>query len=510
MSMDLYDDVLKIRIEVKAIKNDDLETINVKFVRDRKINSNDNIYIYINLSRQELKSKILGNIYYLNGMTLTYDLLEIIKTSAYVLNHTKPISFSNEADLLYNRPITIKTLINDINEETIKFDNITTLFNEYIIYKKNILNNITISNDNTILENTIKEKDEIIEKLSFEIEEKENKIKELISEINILKISNIDTTYDKIINEIMDNFLELNKNELMIGIKRSKYLDDLNSYCRKLNVKNIDKKIVDNFMKNLCYNFKSPINPNDRSKYYKLKEAKYNKNILYSHNTILKDEDGKIVEKIDKTKQYDIVNIREIDLDITINNEDLIKEFEMCDKTDKTGFNKQNTLSNYDIILLQKSFYDLFGKPTRNNSSIIYKDLHLNLRRQYELCKTSYPKLYERITTYCYSETNDIEYVDEKNLFENICKNVKYCITNNIKFINQQIYAIINKQNKNASLFTILQFLTRNDNRTNAISNILKKHLSELIEYMQPLKDVIIKNNLHKDKNNKQCLLFMN
>lgn len=55
--MDGYDSELKIRLEIKSVKNEKINVCEQKFIRDQSLNPNENLYIYVNIALDKVHEK---------------------------------------------------------------------------------------------------------------------------------------------------------------------------------------------------------------------------------------------------------------------------------------------------------------------------------------------------------------------------------------------------------------------------------------------------------------------
>lgn len=90
-SMDLYDPILQVRVEIKYEKTYRSASADLKFIRDILLNPGESMYIYINLGCMDMPTikYYRDNIFLINGRRLTWDMLYNIHMSALDrLNHS--------------------------------------------------------------------------------------------------------------------------------------------------------------------------------------------------------------------------------------------------------------------------------------------------------------------------------------------------------------------------------------------------------------------------------------
>lgn len=119
-SMDLYDPVLQVRIEIKYEKTYRSSSADIKFIRDVLLHPGESMYIYINLGCPDMPTirYYHDNIYIINGRRLTWDMLYDIHESA--LERLNKSIDNSYALLRWWQKNELKRKINDSVDEYIR------------------------------------------------------------------------------------------------------------------------------------------------------------------------------------------------------------------------------------------------------------------------------------------------------------------------------------------------------------------------------------------------------
>ena len=459
--MDLYDDVSNVRIEVKALIHDAILSDNEKFIRDITENSNDTAYIYINLLCKNLKTRITGNIFIINGYNLTYGTFDIIKNSIEMLckanNTTKKLTgnYIRNANVLLN--LEEVYLLEKFKEMIPRvFDNYLNLTNK--------------DKEITELKDIIAKQKEYINKLEFEIQELKSNVILNDTDDKNNDISNME--------DILDYMVKSNMEDLIKGISKKEFIARVTKYCIDKNFKIISNDNINSYMANICHK-DVRVSDTDKRRAFRL----------------LKSESIKLESDMFYEKDLDSYKLTN----------DNVIELEYLDyKVDATGMhNKQ--LSVMDILTIHKSFYVLEETIPTRKTNIRYNNIDFNLGRQLEYIRRTYNKLYNKINEECYMFNLCVE---KKNIGNFIMNKLSNAIETLTPFTDV-IVKTSTKSSTMTSLFKVLQKISENTSvERNSVISELYKIKNKLCDIIRSNEIVIYKNNLHKDKTGHTCLTF--
>ena len=478
-SMDLYDPVMKVRIEVKAYANDTRWSDNEKFINDITYNETDNAYIYINLLSENLKSRINGNVFIINGLTLTKETFELVKNSIYSICNSGGVT-SSKLTRHYLR--NAKVLLN-LEEDY--------LFNEFKLMIPKVINkyleSMTNNNDSNIYQNSFKidelETNEVNDETNEvnietnEVNEESNEVNvetdEVNDETNEVNVETDEVNVETILNELVSKYNQ----QLSDGISKVEFKSIFHNYCSTNNFKNITDKDLECYMGKICHKDVRVSDTDKRRAYRLLKPGVVN---------FISDE------------------FYEKDLDkITITDEELIKPTFLDASVESTGLNKQK-ITPKDVLIIHKSYYKHSNNIPTRKTYLLYKDVKMNLGRQLEYIRSTYRKLYDMINETCYDFNLC---VDMKNVTKYVISKIQYAVDQNIKFADIKLKT--STKGTETTLFNVLQKISQDSTiRRNTVISTLFQNINYIIDVITKNEIKIYSNELHKDHTNHTCLLF--